>query len=349
MRPYHGNRIAREEEGVMDKHERVRAALRGEPLDRPPYSFWTHLPGVDLDWRRIADETAAFQRRFDLDFVKSMPNGFYCIEDWGAQLDFSGIAAGGTGRVTASPIAAAEDWKSLAHLDVASGAYGRELDHLQRLVGHLGASVPVLATVFSPLTIAAKLSCDAHRAHLERSPELVVAGLERITAVTCAFVRKAIERGCAGMFFALQEATYAAFSPADYARFGEPFDRRVIAAAASAGGWFNVLHAHGENILFDQLARYDITALNWHIGETAPSIAQYRESGGAKPIVGGLRRANLTRRDRDAVAADIRQSLGESNNRGLLLSPACVIRHPVDEAMLQWTAQAIRDYRSPVS
>ena len=328
----------------MDKHQRVRAALRGEALERPPYSFWTHLPGIDLDWQRIADETAAFQGRYDLDFVKSMPNGFYCIEDWGAQLDFSGIAAGGTGRVTTSPIATLDDWRSLAHLDVAAGAYGRELKHLERLTGKLGPGVPVLATVFSPLTIAAKLSRDAHRTHLNNSPEHVLAGLEVITEVTCAFAREAISRGCAGMFFALQEATRAAFTPADYARYGEPYDRRVIAAAVAAGGWFNVLHAHGDDILFDQLARYDITALNWHIGETPPTIAQYRDAGGMKPIVGGLQRGNLTRRDHDAVAADIRASLAQSGNRGLLLSPACVIRHPVDDAMLQWTAQAIRDY-----
>jgi len=330
----------------MEKHERVRAALRGEALERPPYSFWTHLPGIDLDCERIAEETAAFQARYDLDFVKSMPNGFYCIEDWGAKLDFSEIAAGGTGRVVASPIGSAEDWRKLERLSVSRGAYGRELRHLERLVHRVGAGVPVLATVFSPLTIAAKLSCDAHRRHLAESTDEVLAGLELITEVTCAFVREAVGRGCAGMFFALQEATHAAFSPADYARFGEPFDRRVIAAAAAAGAWFDVLHMHGEGILFEQLARYPITALNWHIGETPPSIAQYRGGGGSRPIVGGLVRGNLTRCDRDAVAADLRRSLDESRGRGLLIAPACVIRHPVDEAMLHWTAETIRGYRA---
>ena len=41
----------------MKKTERVRAALSGDALDRPPFSFWTHLPGIDLDWQRIAEET----------------------------------------------------------------------------------------------------------------------------------------------------------------------------------------------------------------------------------------------------------------------------------------------------
>ena len=40
----------------MTKHERVRSALRGEAPDRPPYGFWTHLPGIDLDPDRLATQ-----------------------------------------------------------------------------------------------------------------------------------------------------------------------------------------------------------------------------------------------------------------------------------------------------
>ena len=197
----------------------------------------------------------------------------------------------------------------------------------------------------SQACVQACAECDTHRGHLRQSADTVLAALDAVTETTCAFARAAIARGCAGMFFALQEATRTAWSPAEYERFGAPFDRRVIAAAAGAGGWFNVLHAHGDDILFGLLSRYDITALNWHIGETPPAIAEYRAAGGGKPIVGGLQRAHLTRCDRAAVAADIRRSLAETRHRGLLLAPACVIRHPVDEAMLAWTAQAIRAYR----
>lgn len=69
-------------------------------------------------------------------------------------------------------------------------------------------------------------------------------------------------------------------------------------------------------------------------------------AGGARPIVGGLQRAHLTSRDRTAVTEDLHRSIGESKGRGILVSPACVIRHPVDEAMLKWTAETVRSYRS---
>ncbi|MBY0440096.1 MAG: hypothetical protein K2W80_18085, partial [Burkholderiales bacterium] len=86
----------------MESSERVsrlKAALRCAPVDRPPYGFWTHLPGTDLDPLRLAEETAAFADRFDMDFIKSMPNGFYMAQAWGCPVDFSEIPKGGVGKV----------------------------------------------------------------------------------------------------------------------------------------------------------------------------------------------------------------------------------------------------------
>jgi uroporphyrinogen decarboxylase len=271
-----------------------------------------------------------------------MPNGLYCVEDWGCICDYSEIERGGVARVVQAAVNVERDWLSLAHLDVTRGAYGRELEHLSDLVTCVGPGVPVLATVFSPLTIAGKLSNGISREHLARDPDSVTSGLEMIAAVTCDFARACIGRGCAGVFLAVQEATRTAFDESAYRRFGEPYDRQVLAAAASAGGWFNAVHMHGEDILFDLVKDYDVPALNWHIGETPPTIAEYRRSGGAKAILGGLQRGHLTRRDTAAIADDVARAMQETHGRGLLLAPACVIRHPVDDATLAWTAERIK-------
>lgn len=326
----------------MDQLERVAAALRGKATDRPPYSLWTHLPGIDLDPERLAEETAAFCARYKLDFVKAMPNGLYAVEDWGCECDFGEVERGGIARVLRPAVRAAADWPALGRLDVARGAYGRELSHLARLVARVGPRVPVLATVFSPLTVAAKLSNGGYRAHLATEPEKVAQGLECITEVTCAFVREAMARGCAGVFLAVQEASPRLLDEATYRAHGEPHDRRVLEAARVAGGWFNVVHMHGEEVLFDLLERYEAAALNWHIGEALPSIREYRARGGARAVLGGLQRAHVTRRDRAALERDIARAMAESGGRGILLAPGCVIRHPIDEATLAWLAEMIR-------
>src|SRR5437868_2115772 len=125
----------------MDKLNRVQAALRGETVDRPPYGFWTHLPGIDLIPLRLAEETAAFCTRYDLDFVKSMPNGLYCVEDWGCVCDYSEIVRGGIAKVVQSPITSGYDWEKLERVDVNQGAFGRELQHLAALVQRVGPGI----------------------------------------------------------------------------------------------------------------------------------------------------------------------------------------------------------------
>lgn len=331
----------------MTKLDRVKAALRSEAVDRPPYGFWTHLPGIDLHPQRLARETAAFATRYDLDFIKSMPNGLYCVEDWGCVCDYSDIERGGVAKVVEAAVNSERDWDRLERVDVTQGSFGRELGHLAALVERVGAGVPVLATVFSPLTIAGKLSNGVSREHVTRDPDAIRRGLEVIAHVTCAFVAAALARGCAGIFLAVQEATRSAFDEHTYREFGEPYDRRVLKAAESAGGWFNSVHMHGEDILFDVMKDYNVTALNWHIGETPPSIADYRSSGGSKPILGGLQRGHITQRDRAGIEADIERAMLETRGRGILVAPACVIRHPVDEATLRWTAERIKSLEKP--
>ena len=329
----------------MKKLERVKAALRSESIDRPPYGFWTHMPGIDLDPQRLAEATSAFAARYDMDFIKSMPNGLYCVEDWGCICDYGDIERGGVATVVRPAVSTHTEWNNLARLDVNRGAFGRELEHLASLVRSVGPGVPVLATVFSPLTIAGKLSNGASRAHAGEYADTLKRGLDLIADVTAAFTRAALERGCAGIFLALQEATRSAYDERAYLELGVPYDQRVLDAAKDAGGWFNAVHMHGDDILFDVIKDYDVHALNWHIGETPPSLAQYRNAGGAKPVLGGLQRTHITRRNRAGIEADIEGSVAESHGRGLLLAPACVIRHPVDEATLRWTADRIKTAR----
>jgi uroporphyrinogen decarboxylase len=330
---------------TREKLDRVCTALRGDAPDRPPYSFWTHLPHLDLDPVRLADATAAFCTRYDLDFVKTMPNGMYPVEDWGCVCDYTDIERGGVARVVRPAVVAPEDWNRLESLDVTTGSFGRELDHFSLVVKLVG-SVPVLATVFSPLTIAAKLSNSTYRDDVARHPELLTRALEVITDTTCAFAREAVARGCAGIFLATQEASYGLLGEAAYRSFGEPYDRRVLRAATAAGGWFNVIHMHGENVMFDLLSQYEVAALNWHIGETAPSINDYRASGGTTPIVGGLSRDHLTHRNRVAIGRDVDRAMSHTGGKGLLLAPPCVIRHPVDDAMLCFVARTIKSLAS---
>jgi uroporphyrinogen decarboxylase len=242
--------------------------------------------------------------------------------------------------VAESPIREAADWARVKRLDPTAGALGRELRHLGLLVEALGPAVPVLATVFSPVTIAKKLAGgDGFATHAAQHPALVQAALAEMAATTAAFAEAAIALGCAGVFFAVQDATSAtgeATYRADY------LAHDLAALAGARRGWCNAVHMHGDDILFALLADLPVPVLNWHIGETAPSIAEYRAGGGRKPILGGLRRMPITRGDMAAVEADLAAIGTAEGGRGVLVSPGCVIRHPVDLALLARIGARIR-------
>lgn len=179
--------------------------------------------------------------------------------------------------------------------------------HLKKVCSALEAERPILATVFSPLTIAQKLAGSLYRKHLETHPEWVAQGLANIAETMSNFIRATLDTGCCGVFFATQESSTQCVSRSVYSQFGVPHDTTVLAAAQN--GWFNVIHMHGEDVMFDLLKDYPVTALNWHIGETDPELAAYAATPGRKPVVGGLRRMALTSGDMDAIRADIASAM----------------------------------------
>ncbi|MEG0804172.1 MAG: uroporphyrinogen decarboxylase, partial [Pygmaiobacter sp.] len=112
----------------MNKKERVYAAIHFKETDEIPYSFWSHLPGIDLDATKLAQTTYEFYKTYDLDFIKTMNNGMYAIEDFGCTIDYSEIEQGGVAKITSSPIKTPQDWAKLRPCSINEGSLARELD-----------------------------------------------------------------------------------------------------------------------------------------------------------------------------------------------------------------------------
>lgn len=319
----------------MTKKERIRAAVTGEQPDRLPYSFWSHLPDVDLDPVALAEGTYAFYREFDLDFIKTMNNGMYAVEDFGCAVDFSDVARGGVATITHTPVAGPADWAGIRACAVDGGSLARELRSLILLLDKLrGEDVPVVFTVFSPLTIADKLSRGALREHIRNGHGgLVKQALNAIAETTANLAVEAVRLGADGVFFASQLSSYDILTVAEYREYGMPYDLRVLDAARD--GWFNILHAHGDNIMFELLRDYPVAVFNWHVWETLPALDEaYALSG--KCLMGGLNRTDITDGNRNALQNQIFECQKRMGGRNHILTPGCVIRHPLDAETLAY-------------
>src|SRR4029078_3834927 len=78
----------------MTKRERVLATLARRPVDRPAVAFWRHAPAVDHTAAGLARAMRDFPHRWDLDLIKVMSSGVYCVEDWGCRVAYAGSPNG---------------------------------------------------------------------------------------------------------------------------------------------------------------------------------------------------------------------------------------------------------------
>ncbi|HNS49822.1 MAG TPA: uroporphyrinogen decarboxylase family protein [Anaerolineae bacterium] len=306
----------------MSKRERLEAATAGRPVDRPPVALWRHFPVDDQDPVGLAKSVVAFQRQYDFDFVKVTPASSYCVCGWGAQDCWEGNPEG-TREYRSQPIRKPEDWFRLEPLNPGDGALGAQLRCLGLIGEDLGAHVPFIDTVFSPLAQAKNLAGrQAILAHLRQHPRAVLHGLEVIAQTTEAYVQAACTRGIAGIFYAVQHASYEVLSEQEYREFGVPFDLRVLRAAEAL--WLNVLHLHGTRVMFDLLADYPVQVVNWHDRETPPSLleGQRRIQG---VVLGGLRQwETMVKGTPELVCSEASDAIATTGGNRFILGTGCV-------------------------
>lgn len=313
----------------MNKIEKIKAAIAGERIASIPFSFWTHLPEVDREPAAIAQATYDFYRKYDLDFIKTMNNGMYAVEDYGTEIDFSEVAQGGVAKVVSTPIQTYQDWGKIGELAIDEGALARELDHLERLLDLVAGEAPVIFTVFSPLTTADKLAAGRLVDYMAEDEQgLIEQALANIAKTTAKLAERALALGAAGVYFASQMSTYDKMSGAAYQKYGVPFDLQVLDGARE--GWFNTIHAHGNNIMFDLLKDYPVAVFNWHAWETLPEIKEGIDFT-RKCVLGGIARMDITHNNYNALRNQIYRTIMASGGRHLILSPGCGIRHPFED------------------
>ena len=96
---------------MSSKRERVKAALAGEPVDRPPVSMWRHFYDLETTAEDLAEAMLGFQRQCDWDFMKVNPRAQYHVEDWGATFRYTGDPYTGP-TATHVPVASPGDWQN---------------------------------------------------------------------------------------------------------------------------------------------------------------------------------------------------------------------------------------------
>lgn len=324
---------------IMNKQERLQAAVRGETIDRPPVALWRHFPVDDQRPEDLAAAVVEWQRLYDWDVVKVTPESAYSVKGWGHADEWRGEPEG-TRQTTHTVISRPEQWEALTALDPTTGTLGDSLRTLELIHAQIGPETPILQTVFSPISQARKLvGPDKLAMHARLYPTAVKRALGVIAETTARYVQAAHQKGIAGIFYAMQFASAYNFSASEYDEFGEPFDRQVL--EATSGLWLNMAHLHGEAVMFERVARYPVQIINWHDLETPPDLAEgQRLFSGI--VCGGLRQwETMVRGTPDQVRAEAHTAIKRTNGRRFMLGTGCVVPTTAPRANLRAAREVV--------
>jgi len=316
---------------MLSHRERLKACLEGDrSLDRPPVALWRHFPVDDQSPEVLAASIAAFQNLYDFDLIKVTPASSFCLRDWGSEDRWEGHIEG-TRNYTKRVIETPQDWESLTVLDPSLPNFADQLLCLRLIRNEFGPEVPVIQTIFSPLSQAKNLAGGERLiVHLRQFPGAVLRGLETITTTTMRFIEAALAEGIDGIFFAVQHAQASILTRDEYETFALPFD--LQASLLGRDLWANILHLHGDNVYFDLATRYRFQIVNWHDRETSPTLAHAQKYWSADkhldeiPVVcGGINRNTIVYGSRADVRAEALDAIDQTSGQKFILGTGCVV------------------------
>ncbi len=222
------------------------------------------------------------------------------------------------------------DWEHVGRGDVANSALSDQVEAIRLVCAELGPAVPVIQTVFSPITVAGYLvGKDKRRAvrQLRENPEVVGAALTRIAVVLAEFSRASISAGAAGIFYAISGyASRDVMKQDEYERLLLPHDLGVLEGLPSEA-WFNILHMCGSNLNFELAQQLPVSVVSWSVqNQGNPSLSEGRARGG-KPVMGGMAQATtLHHGSVEEVTREAHEALRQTQGRGFILAPGCSVR-----------------------
>ena len=284
---------------------RIDRALRGEDVDRPPFTFWYHFRLHEFPGERHAAATLDFHRRLRTDLVKVMSDYPY-------------------------PKAAGK-WYELREQE---NPFPEQVRALEMIRDGLAGEAYFIETLFNPWNFAEKLSsADEVQKLKSEQPQALLDALDAISRSEVNHARRAMAAGASGIFLAIANAGNGILTEADYAKFSEPFDRRVLEAVADAP--LNVLHLHGDKVYLDRFySGWPAAAVNYSAHATGVTLAEVRRHYSGV-LMGGLDEVNF----RKLTGAEMKQqwhAAQQAAGRRFILTPGCSVPDDTaDEELLR--------------
>lgn len=303
----------------MNKRERLQKALAGESVDRLPVALWRHWPGDDQRAADLARATVEFQNRYDWDFVRMMPPSTYTALDCGAK-DTRRNDCSGDREITKFAVTRSLEWTELRPLDPARGSSGRYFEALRLTRQHLDEETPVIATIYSPLAHAERISGSARLFRDMRThPDRLRSGLSALTESTLRFIEALKYENIDGICYVIEHACHTVMTEGEYHEFGEAYDRKILDSLPEKF-WLNIVSLTGQSPMFAMIGGYLASALNWDSAHSDIELAQGKSLFHGAACTGLCANMHINTGTPTIIREAIRAAISITDGRRLILA-----------------------------
>ena len=307
--------------------ERVDRALRGQDLDRPPFTFYHHFkrPTPQLE----AQDHLEFHRAYDTDIVKVMNDFDY-------------------------PRAMTGNWYELNPVD---SPYPNQLKTLQIIQDRLNGDAYFVDTLYGPyMTAMLLLQAQpqfAARGNSEEVTNEVISSLhefqktnpegwhramEAITQSTLNHIRHARKIGASGALVSVFNAESKFGSVSDYERYSRPYDKRVLDALADTR--LTILHLHYlERPYLGQFKDFPAPVIQYSVKTSGIPIAEVRNQY-SQPILGGVDEIDFEKLTVERMRQQWTQAREQAGSK-YIVAPGCSVPDASTPAELRRLPQSL--------
>src|SRR5438874_4233271 len=234
----------------MDGRKRVEAAIALGVADRPPAGAWGHTYREEWSPSDLAAITVQRAKHFGWDFVKFQLRASTFAEAFGSTYHPSGHRL--RAPILIKPaVPDLESWSSVELVN--RKALDDQVESIGIVARELGPEVPVIQTVFSPITVGGYLVGKSQSRvvrELRKHSELVGPAMEKIADTLIDFSRRAVAAGAAGIFYAISGyAGRGVMTKDTYRDLVRPYEQAILSALPD-GACGNVGHLCGSNLNF---------------------------------------------------------------------------------------------------
>ena len=295
---------------ALGHKERVDRVLKGQEVDRPPFTLWHHFnkPTAEEEARGLIE----FHQQYDTDIVKAMNDFDY-------------------------PRSITGKWYEIKPSD---SPYPKQLDTLELVKAGLKGDAYFIDTLFGsyftaqlllgaePEYVARKLSEDdllteasaGLQTFQKRSPTAWHDMMGAITESTINHINKAKKIGTSGALVSLMNATAKFNSIEDYEQYSRPYDIRIMNALADSK--LTMLHLHFlDEAFIPQFHDFKAPIINYSVKTSGIPMSTMRKHF-TQVLAGGIDEINYN----SLTVPEIRRQWTEARKQAgpkYIITPGC--------------------------